>query len=128
MAAESGPWPTVHGRFRGWRNGCVFTALPEGLVAEVARRGRTDLSPVSVDSTTVRAHHAAAGMLVGRDVMEALEDAAAEQEQARKEGAARRDTTGSAAETGRSGKNADASVGATGSAWNKPCSAGPAAG
>jgi hypothetical protein len=69
-----------------------------------------------VDSTTVRAHHDAAGMLVGEDVMEALEEAAAEQEQARQKGAARRNTTGSGAETGRSGKNADASAGDTGSA------------
>jgi hypothetical protein len=55
-------------------------------------------------------------MLVGEDVMEALEEAAAEQEQARQKGAARRNTTGSGAETGRSGKNADASAGDTGSA------------
>lgn len=91
----------------------VFTALLEGLIAEVARRGRTDLSLVSVDSTTVRAHHAATGKLVGKDVMEALEEAAAEQEQVRPKGAARRNTTGRAAESGRSGKNADASTGDT---------------
>ena len=116
MPAEFGPWPTVYGRFRVWRNAGVFTALLEGLITEAARRGRTDLSLVSVDSTTVRAHHDAAGMLVGEDVMEALEEAAAEQEQARQKGAARRNTTGSAAKTGRSGKNADTSAGDTGSA------------
>ncbi|CAM5478417.1 hypothetical protein SHIRM173S_04065 [Streptomyces hirsutus] len=113
---EFGPWPTVYGRFRVWRNAGVFTALLEGLIAEAARRGRTDLSLVGVDSTTVRAHHDAAGMLVGEDVMEALEEAAAEQEQARQKGEPRRDRTGSAAETGRSGKNAGASAGDTGSA------------
>ncbi|MYZ37826.1 IS5 family transposase, partial [Streptomyces sp. SID4917] len=86
MPAEFGPWPTVCGRFRVWRNAGVFTALLEGLIAEAARRGRTDLSLVSVDSTTVRAHHDAAGMLVGKDVMEALEEAAAEQEQTRQKG------------------------------------------
>jgi transposase len=116
MPGEFGPWPTVYGRFRVWRNAGVFTALLEGLIAEAARRGRADLSLVSVDSTTVRAHHDAAGMLVGEDVMEALEEAAAEQEQARQKGAARRNTTGSGAETGRSGKNTDASAGDTGSA------------
>lgn len=116
MPAEFGPWPTVCGRFRVWRNAGVFTALLEGLIAEAARRGRTDLSLVSVDSTTVRAHHDAAGMLVGKDVMEALEEAAAEQEQTRQKGAARRNTTDSTPETGRSGKNADVSAGDTGSA------------
>lgn len=115
MPAEFGPWPTVYGRFRVWRNAGVFTALLEGLIAEAARQGRTDLSLVSVDSTTVRAHHDAAGTLVGEDVMEALEEAAAEQEQARKKGAARRNTTGSTTETPRSGKSADASAGDTGS-------------
>jgi transposase len=116
MPAEFGPWPTVNGRFRIWRNAGVFTALLEGLIAEAALQGKTDLSLVSVDSTTVRAHHDGAGMLVGKDVMEALEEAAAEQEQARQKGAARRNATGSAVETGRSGKNADAFVGDTGSA------------
>ncbi|MFI9564079.1 transposase, partial [Streptomyces rishiriensis] len=42
MPAEFGPWPTVYGRFRVWRNAGVFTALLEGLIAEAARRGRTD--------------------------------------------------------------------------------------
>ncbi|GAB2451992.1 hypothetical protein GCM10027162_56230 [Streptomyces incanus] len=116
MPAGFGPWPTVYGRFRVWRNAGVFTALPEGLIAGAARRGRTDLSLLGVDSTTVRAHHDAAGMLVGEDVMEALEEAAAARERARQRGAARRNTTGSAAETSRSGKNAGASAGDTGSA------------
>jgi transposase len=110
MPGEFGPWPTVYGRFRVWRNAGVFTALLEGLIAEAARQGRTDLSLVSVDSTTARAHHDAAGMLVGKEVMEALEEAAAEQEQARKKGAPDRNRTGSTAETSLSGKNADASA------------------
>ncbi len=71
MPGEFGLRPTVYGRFRVWRNAGVFTALLEGLIAEAARQGRTDLSLVSVDSTTVRAHHDAAGMLVGKDLMEA---------------------------------------------------------
>jgi transposase len=86
MPGEFGPWPTVYGRFRVWRNAGVFTALMEGLIAEAARQGKTDLSLVSVDSTTVRAHHDAAGLIVGKDVMEALEEAAAEQEEARQGG------------------------------------------
>lgn len=116
MPGEFGPWPTVYGRFRVWRNAGLFTALLEGLIAEAARQGRTDLSLVSVDSTTARAHHDAAGMLVGKDVMEALEEAAAEQEQARQKGATGRDGTGGTAETSLGGKNADASAADAGSA------------
>jgi transposase len=115
MPGEFGPWPTVYGRFRVWRNAGVFTALLEGLIAEAARQGKTDLSLVSVDSTTVRAHHDAAGMLVGKDVMEALEDAAAEQEQARQKGATRRNRTGRTEEMSLSVPNADASAADAGS-------------
>lgn len=67
MSGEFGPWPTVCGRFRIWRDAGVFTTLLEGLIAEAARRGWTDLSLVSVDSTTVRAHHDAAGMCIGEE-------------------------------------------------------------
>ncbi len=99
MLCEFGPWPTVYGRFRVWRDAGVFTALLEGLIAEAARHGKTDLSLVSVDSTTARAHHDAAGMRIGKEVMDALEEAAAEQEQARQKGAARRSRTGRTAAT-----------------------------
>ncbi|EDX25116.1 conserved hypothetical protein, partial [Streptomyces sp. Mg1] len=34
MPAEFGPWATVYGRFRVWRDAGVFTALLEGLIAE----------------------------------------------------------------------------------------------
>ena len=44
MPEAFGPWPTVYGRFRAWRNADVLTALLEGLIAEAARQGRTDLS------------------------------------------------------------------------------------
>ncbi len=128
MPGEFGPWPTVYGRFRVWRDTGVFTALLEGLIAEAARQGRVDLPLVSVDSTTVRAHHDAAGMLIGADVMEALEEAAAEQEKARQKGDARRNRTGGTAETGPIGKSADASADDEGSASGKPCSEGHAAG
>jgi hypothetical protein len=81
-----------------------------GLIAEAARQGEADVSLVSVDSTTARAHHDAAGMLVGKDVMEALEEAAAEQERARQKGALRQNRTGGTAETTLNGKNADTSA------------------
>lgn len=116
MPGEFGPWPTVYGRFRVWRNAGVFTALMEGLISEAARQGKTDLSLVSVDSTTARAHHDAAGMLVDKDVMEALEEAAAEQERARQKGAAKQNETGGTAETSPSGPNAGASADEEGSA------------
>ncbi len=90
MPSEFGPWATVYGRFRVWRDAGVFSALLEGLIAEAARGGRTDLSLVSVDSTTARAHHDAAGMRVGEDLMGALEEAVREQERARQKGASRR--------------------------------------
>lgn len=93
MPSEFGPWATVYGRFRVWRDAGVFSALLEGLIAEAARAGRTDLSLVSVDSTTVRAHHDSAGMRVSEDLMEALEGAAREQEEARQKGAVRRNRT-----------------------------------
>ena len=93
MPSEFGPWPTVYGRFRGWRDAGGFTTLLEGLIAEAAREGKTDLSLVSVDSTTVRAHHDAAGMLVDEDLMHALEKAAREQETTRQKGASRRNRT-----------------------------------
>lgn len=66
-----------------WRDAGVFTALLEGLIAEGARVGRTDLSLISVDSKTVRAHHDAAGMRVSRHLMKALEEAVQEQKTAR---------------------------------------------
>lgn len=83
----------------------VFTALLEGVIAEAARQGKTDLSLVSVDSTTARAHHDAAGMRIGREVMDALEEAAADRERARQKGAARRNRTDRAEGTPPVGKN-----------------------
>lgn len=52
MPCEFDPWATVYGRFRVWRDAGVFSALLEGMIAEAARSGRTDLSLVSVDSRT----------------------------------------------------------------------------
>lgn len=93
MPAKFGPWATVYGRFRVWRDAGDFSALLEGLIAEAARAERAELSLVSVDSTTVRAHHEAAGMRVAKGLMTALERAAREQEEARQKGAARRNRT-----------------------------------
>lgn len=83
MPAEFGPWATVYGRFRVWRDAGVFSALLQGMITEAARAGRTDLSLISVDSTSVHSHHDAAGMRVSTGLMGALEKAAREQEEAR---------------------------------------------
>lgn len=80
---EFGAWPTVSNRFGQWRDVGVFESLLEGLIAEAAKRSEVDLSLVSIDSTTVRAHHDAAGMHLGEDVIAALEKGAAEEEKAR---------------------------------------------
>ena len=70
-----GSWSTVYERFAQWRDAGVFAAVMEAVIAEAARRGQVDLSLVSVDSTTARAHHDAAGMVVGEEVLAALEKA-----------------------------------------------------
>lgn len=90
MPEEFGAWSSVHNRFRQWRDADVFEALLEGLIAEAPKRGEVDLSLVSVDSTTARTHHDAAGMHLGRGVTTALEKAAAEEEKARRKGATHR--------------------------------------
>jgi len=68
-----------------------------------------------VDSTTVRAHHDAAGMRLDPDTLAALEKAAAEEEKARQKGAARKDKTGTESESTRTGRNDDVSGAGTGS-------------
>ncbi|GAA3083043.1 hypothetical protein GCM10020000_81380 [Streptomyces olivoverticillatus] len=112
---EFGAWSTVHNRFRQWRDVGVFEALLEGLMGEAAQRGEADLSLVSVDSTTVRAHHDAAGMQLGEDVLTALEKAAATEEEVRPKGAARRDKTGDPSKVILPGKSDAASGADTGS-------------
>ena len=93
VPSEFGAWATVSNRFRQWRDAGVFEALLEGMIAEAAKRGEVDLSLVSVDSTTARAHHDAAGMHLGQEAMAALEKAAAEEDKARQKGAARKGKT-----------------------------------
>ena len=75
MPEAFGSWSTVYDRFAQWRDAGVFAAVMEAMIAEAARRGQVDLSLVSVDSTTARAHHDAAGMVVDDEVLAALEKA-----------------------------------------------------
>jgi len=109
MPTKFGAWSTVHNRFRQWRDAGVFEALLEGLIAEAAKRGEVDLSLVSIDSTTARAHHDAAGMHLDEDVLGALEKAAAEEEKARSKGAASKDKAGGMPKVIPRGMNDDAS-------------------
>lgn len=76
MPSKFGAWQTVYNRFVQWRDAGVFQALMEGMIAEAARRGQVGLSLVSVDSTVTRAHHDAAGMAVGEEVLASLEETA----------------------------------------------------
>ncbi len=105
MPTEFGAWPTVHNRFRQWRDAGVFEALLEGLIAEGARRGEVDLSLVSVDSTTARAHHDAAGMQLGEEVLSAPEKVAAKEGKAPSKGAMSKDKTDDPAAAIRVGKS-----------------------
>ncbi len=114
MPSEFGAWSTVHNRFRQWRDAGVFEALLEGTIAKAARRGEVDLSLVSVDSTTVRAHHDAAGMHLDPDTLADLEKAAEEAEKARQKGEARRNKTGVTALKPRNGTGSDVSGADTG--------------
>ena len=79
MPGEFGAWQTVYDAFARWRDAGVFGALMGAMIAEAARRGQVDLSLVSVDSTSVRAHQDAAGMRMDPAVLGALEKAAAEE-------------------------------------------------
>lgn len=106
---EFGAWSTVHNRFRQWRDAGVFEALLEGAITQAAKRGEVDLPLVSVDSTTVRAHHDAAGMRLDPDTLADLEKAAEEADKARQKGAARRDGTGSTPRTTWNGTSGDVS-------------------
>jgi transposase len=109
MPQEFSAWSTVSNRFRQWRDVGVFEALLEGLIAEAAKRGEVDLSLVSVDSTTIRAHHDAAGMHLDSDTMNALEKASAEAEKVRQKGATRKNKSGMASQMTRNGRSGDVS-------------------
>lgn len=83
---EYGSWSTVYDRFRAWAITGVFHNLMEAMIAEAAARGQVDLNLVSVDSTTSRAHHHAAGMALDPHLLEELEKAAGEEKGLRERG------------------------------------------
>lgn len=105
MPAQFGAWSTVHNRFRQWRDAGVFESLLEGLITDAAKWGEVDLTLVSIDSTTARAHRDAAGIHLGQDVIIALEEAAAEEEKAKSKGAASKNKAGRTLKAIPHGKN-----------------------
>lgn len=110
MPQEFGAWSTVHNGLRQWCDATVFEALLEGgLIAEAAMRGEVDLSLVGIDPTIAPAHHDAAGMHLGEDVLGLLERAAAEMEKARSKGTALQNQTRRAPISIPSGRSGDAS-------------------
>ena len=99
-----GAWQTIYNRFMRWRDASVFQALPEEAIAEAARRDEIDMSLVSVDSTTTRAHRDAAGMRVSEETLAALDEAASQK------GERPRNKADRTAKSIRSAPNADASA------------------
>jgi hypothetical protein len=77
VPAGYGNWSTIYDRYRTWAGQSVFENLMRAAIDEAAARGEVDLDLVSVDSTTCRAHHHAAGMVVAPERLQELERAAA---------------------------------------------------
>lgn len=74
-----GSWSTIYDRFRMWARDGIFQGLMDAMIAEAASRGDVDLGLVSVDSTTARAHHDAAGMAVDSALLDDLAKAVTEE-------------------------------------------------
>ncbi|MCP2344520.1 transposase [Nonomuraea roseoviolacea subsp. carminata] len=86
LPTEYGPWSSTYDRFRSWALSGVFEQLMQAMIAEAAARGQTELGLVSVDSTTARAHHHAAGMALDSELVELLEQAAEQEKGLRQRG------------------------------------------
>jgi transposase len=86
LPTEYGPWSTAYDRFRSWALNGVFEQLMQAMIAEAAARGQADLDLVSVDSTTARAHHHAAGMVLDGELGAALQEAAKREKGLRQRG------------------------------------------
>jgi len=61
MPERYGPWQTVYDRFRKWRDSGVIERIMGRLQLRLDEDERIDWGVWFVDSTTVRAHQAAAG-------------------------------------------------------------------
>lgn len=93
----------------GWDHG-MFELVMQTMIAEAAARGQADLDLVSVDSTTARAHHHAAGMALDGELAAALEEAAE-----RGKGLRQRDKTPATAPSAMTGTADDGYAAGTGS-------------
>ncbi|MFI9601492.1 hypothetical protein ACIHCX_16770 [Streptomyces sp. NPDC052043] len=80
------------------------------MITEAAKRGEVDLLLVTVDSTTVRAHHDAAGMHLGPDAVAAVEEAADKAERTRRKGAVQKGKAGKTPQTILNGRRSDGTV------------------
>ena len=60
-----GPWQTVYSRFRRWQHAGIWKRILEHLQAEAAHDDQLDGSLTMIDSTSIRAHHHAAGARKG---------------------------------------------------------------
>lgn len=56
-----GPWSTVYGRYRQWKNNGLFQTLLDALEARARRGDKIDFEFAAVDGSTIRAHKSAAG-------------------------------------------------------------------
>ncbi|MFF2508751.1 IS5 family transposase [Streptomyces sp. NPDC058067] len=61
LPARFGSWKTVHDRHRRWSADGTWERVLRAIQADADAEGRIDWSMVSVDSTSCRAHHHAAG-------------------------------------------------------------------
>ncbi|GAA1765305.1 hypothetical protein GCM10009734_86780 [Nonomuraea bangladeshensis] len=86
LPEEYGPWSTAYDRFRSWARDGVFEQLMQAVISEATARGQADLDLVSVDSTTARAHHHAAGMVLDGELSAALEEAVEQERGLRQRG------------------------------------------
>ncbi|MEV2183486.1 IS5 family transposase, partial [Streptomyces sp. NPDC047970] len=61
LPARFGRWKTVYERHRRWSADGTWDRILRAVQADADTEGRIDWSMVSVDSTSCRAHHHAAG-------------------------------------------------------------------
>lgn len=73
-----GPWQTVYDRFRRWSDSGLFSKILRKLRLRLQEDGDLDLSTWYVDSTSVRATKAAAGVKKGAKRSSATPKAASE--------------------------------------------------
>ena len=56
-----GPWQTIYDRYVRWRRDCTWDRILQALQVKLDEQGKLDWEQWSLDSTSIRAHRAAAG-------------------------------------------------------------------